>query len=315
MLEILNVVLPVFLVVGSGYALIRTGFYRDGVVDAMIGFATRFAVPCFLFLAMYRLDIGAAFSGALLGSFYGAAIVSFVVAMVLARVLWKRRPGESVVVGFGALFSNSVLLGLPIMERAYGPEELQATFAIIALHAPVCYAVGILTMEFSARDGRPLPEALLRAGKQIVRNELMIGLGLGILANLTGLPLPEPAESALDMVARAALPVALFALGGALTRYSLKAEFGEASMAASCSILLHPFVAWLLAAQVFDLPAPMVHACVLTAAMPTGMNGYVFAVMYNRAIGTAASTVIVGTAAGVATISFWLWFLGDAAIG
>lgn len=315
MLAILNVVMPVFLVVGSGYALVRLRFFSDGVVDTLIGFATRFAVPCLLFMAMYRLDLGAAFDGAHLLSFYAASITCFVVAITLSRRVWKRRPGEAVVVGFGALFSNSVLLGLPVMERAYGAAETEAMLAIIALHAPICYLVGILTMELRARDGRPVPQALLSAGRQIVTNALMVGLGLGVLANLSGLALPGAAEDAIDLVARAALPVALFALGGALTRYSLKREVGEAGMVAACSLILHPLLAWLLTRHVFDLPEPFVRAAVLTAAMPTGLNGYVFATMYNRAIGTAASAVIVGTVFGILTISFWLWFLGGAAIG
>lgn len=315
MLAILNVVMPVFLVVGAGYALVRAHFFADAVVDAMIGFATRFAVPCLLFVSMYRLDLGAAFDGRHLLSFYAAAIASFAVATALSRRLWRRRPGESVVVGFGALFSNSVLLGLPVMERAYGSAEAEATLAIIALHAPICYVVGILTMEMSARDGRPLPAALVNVARQIATNELMIGLGLGMLVNVSGLRLPAPAEDAVALIARAALPVALFALGGALTRYSLKAELGEAGMVAFCSLVLHPTLAWLLAHHVFALPAPFARAAVLIAAMPTGMNGYVFAALYGRAIGTAASAVIVGTTAGILTVSFWLWWLGGAAIG
>lgn len=310
MLAILDTVMPVFLVVGAGYLLVRLRYFPEAVADVMIGFATRLAVPCLLFLAMVRLDLGSAFNGLHLLSFYAAAVASFVSAILLSRLVWRRRPGESVVVGFGALFSNSVLLGLPIMERAYGPAETEAMLAIIALHAPFCYLVGIVTMELSARDGRPLPEALARAGRQVIRNELMIGLGLGIAVNLSGLPLPGAFVDAVDLIARAALPVALFALGGALTRYSLKAEIGEAGMVAACSLLLHPLLAWALARHAFALPEPFVRAAVLTAAMPTGMNGYVFAVMYQRAIGTAASVVIVGTAAAVVTVTFWLWLLG-----
>jgi predicted permease len=45
---------------------------------------------------------------------------------------------------------------------------------------------------------------------------------------------------------------------------------------------------------------------VLLAAMPPGMNIYVFAVMYQRAQALAASAILMATAASVVTISLWL---------
>jgi predicted permease len=67
--------------------------------------------------------------------------------------------------------------------------------------------------------------------------------------------------------------------------------------------------------MVFDLPDAWVRAAVVTAAMPTGMNGFVFASMYGRAQGAAASVVLLGTGAAVVSVTFWLWLLGGAAIG
>ncbi len=61
-------------------------------------------------------------------------------------------------IGFCCLFSNSVLLGLPITERAYGPDALTGNFAIIAFHAPFCYGLGITAMEIvraAAQAARP----------------------------------------------------------------------------------------------------------------------------------------------------------------
>ena len=48
---------------------------------------------------------------------------------------------------FCCLFSNAVMLGLPITERAYGKDALQYNFAIVSIHAPFCYFLGITVME------------------------------------------------------------------------------------------------------------------------------------------------------------------------
>ena len=135
--QILYVVLPVFLVIGGGYAASRSGVFSSSAVDGLMVFTQSFAIPCLLFRALVDLDLGAVFDPRLLLSFYTGAVVAFALGVLGARRLFRRRPGEAVAIGFGALFSNSVLLGLPIMERAYGPEALAPTFAIISIHAPV----------------------------------------------------------------------------------------------------------------------------------------------------------------------------------
>ncbi|MGF1552631.1 MAG: AEC family transporter [Paracoccaceae bacterium] len=310
LLSLFLIVLPVFLVVGAGYAAVRVRAFPDAGVDALVKFATTIAVPVLLFRAIYDLDLARALEPGLLASFYIGALVSFALATLTARKLFGRRPGEAVAVGFCALFSNSVLLGLPIVERAYDDAVMQAAFAIIAFHAPFGYLVGITTMEFARRDGAGLGATVRRVADAMFHNALTIGIVAGFAANLSGLTLPEPATAAVDLLARAGLPVALFALGGVLTRYRPQAALFEAGMATAFSTLAHPAVAWVLATQVFALPSDFTRAAVLIAAMPTGVNGYIFAAMYDRAVPVAASTVLIATATSVLSITFWLWVLG-----
>lgn len=312
MLGVLLIVLPVFLIVGAGYAASRTKLFPDSAVDGLMTFTTKFAIPCLLFQAMYGLDLNGAFDPELLTSFYAGASICFILGIVISRRVWSRRPGEAVAVGFNALFSNSVLLGIAIMARAYGEEALDPMFAIIAIHAPFCYTVGITTMELSRRDGASFLATAKNVLKSVGSNALALGLGLGLLANLLDIALPDFALDSIEMMARAALPAALFGLGGALTRYSLKANIGESSAIATLSLIVHPMIAYGLSRFVFDLPEEFVRAATLTAAMPTGMNGYIFASTYKRALSVSASTILIATVAGVGTISVWLVILGGA---
>jgi predicted permease len=237
-------------------------------------------------------------------------VICFVLGIAGARRLFRRRPGEAVAIGFGALFSNSVLLGLPIMERAYGPDALAPSFAIISIHAPFCYFVGITTMEIARADGAGLVATARAIGRTIFRNALMIALGLGFVVNLSGFDLPGPVRAALDMVADSALPGALFALGGVLTRYALRASLAEAGTITFLSLFLHPAIAYVLSAWVFDLSEAFVRAAVVTAAMAPGVNTYVFASLYARGQAQAASAILLGTGVSVLTVSAWLSLLG-----
>ncbi len=309
-LTLINVVLPVFLVIGAGFAAARSGLFKPSAVDGLMVYAQTFAVPCLLFRGIADLDLGAVFNPGLLISFYAGAFVCFALAIWGERRLFGRRPGESVAIAFGALFSNSLLLGIPIMQRAYGADALAPNFAIIAIHAPLLYLVGITVMEFTRADGRGLAGTAQAVARSMFRNALMIGLALGFAVNLSGIDLPEPVRVAVDMMADSALPAALFGVGGVLTRYAIRAQMGDALLIAGLSLILHPAITYGLSAFAFQLPPEFVRSAVVTASMAPGVNAYVFASLYARGQAQAASVVLLGTAISVLTISAWLALLG-----
>jgi hypothetical protein len=111
------------------------------------------------------------------------------------------------------------------------------------------------------------------------------------------------------MIAGAAIPVALFGLGGVLVRYRIEGDIGPVLMVTIASLILHPLVTWSLATQVFRLDVNDLRSAVVTAAMAPGVNAYVFAHMYGVGKRVNASAVLVATALSIGTAWVWLQFL------
>lgn len=303
-----NVILPVFLVIGFGYVARWRRLISDEQVDGVVWFTQTFAIPCLLFVAIARLDLAQEFDWRLLISFYTGALISFTLGFFGARVLFSRDWEDCVAIGFVALFSNSVLLGLPITERAYGSDALAANYAIIAVHSPICYAVGITTMEMIRNRGGRLRDTARHVLSAMFRNALVIAIGLGFIVNLTGLPMPDVVNQALDMMVRAALPAALFGLGGVLYRYRPSGDLRTISYVVALSLVVHPLITYGLA-RGFGLSTEALRSAVVTAAMAPGVNAYVFANLYGRAKRVAASSVLIGTAGVMVTGWVWLQIL------
>ena len=302
--DLLDVILPVFLVIGFGYLAVWKGLFSDSGVDGLMRFTQTFAIPCLLFRAISGLDLGQNFDLALLGTFYTGATVCFFVGILGARYLFNRDWEDCVAIGFCCLFSNTLLLGLPITERAYGVDALQYNYAIIAVHSPFGYALGITAMEIVRNRGnsaRSLPGKVLRA---MFQNGLIIGISLGLFVNLTGLPMPGVLTDAIDLMVRAALPAALFGLGGVLYRYRPEGDMRAILFVVAISLIVHPAIVWGLAGLA-HLSVPELRSAILTSAMAPGVNAYVFANMYGRARRVAASAVLIAT--GVSILTVWGW--------
>lgn len=309
MQALIDVILPVFLVVGAGYGVVWRGWMSHEAVDALMKFAQNLAIPVLLFLALTRLDLGQVFDWRLLVAFYTGALSGFAAGLLGARFLFGRDWEDAIAVGFVCLFSNSVLLGLAISERAYGTASLSANFAIIALHGPFCYLVGIMAMEGVRARGTGLVHTMTQVVRNLARNPLLIGIGLGAVVNVTALPLPRAFFDGADLLARAGLPTALFGLGGVLFRYRPEGDLKLIAYAVAVSLVLHPTVTWAMG-RALDLDIAEFRAAVVTAAMAPGVNAYIFSNMYGRAQRVAASTVLLATLLCALTAWGWMTALG-----
>lgn len=311
MTALIDVILPVFLVLGFGYVVTWRGMMPEAAVDGVMRFAQNFAVPVLLARSIGRLDLGASYDPGLMISFYTGALISFAIGITAARRVFRRTGPDAVAIGFACLFSNSLLLGVPITERAYGADALAGNFAIISIHSPLLYTIGIVAMEGvrSHGSGAGLGRVGLNALIGVLRTPLVIGIMAGFAIQVfqvtTGQDLPAPVWSAMDMMAASALPAALFGLGGILFRYRPEGDMKAIAMVSGLSLLVHPAIAYGLGRWVFDLDAGLLRSAVITASMAPGVNAYLFANMYGAAKRVAASSVLLATAGSILTI--WMW--------
>lgn len=203
-----EVILPVFIVIGFGYLVAWRRMFNEVAVDGLMRFAQNFAVPVLLFVNVARLDMAENFSIGMWVAFYSGAFASYFIGWGLALYWLKRSPEDAVAIGFCCLFSNSLLLGIPIMERAYGAEALAGNVAIIAIHSPLLYTFGITMMEVTRARGQSLPAGriAMRALSGVLHTPLIIGILCGVAMNLlmqAGLVMPEGFWAAAEMMARA----------------------------------------------------------------------------------------------------------------
>jgi hypothetical protein len=157
------------------------------------------------------------------------------------------------------------------------------------------------------RGGTPL-EALTKITKAMFSNALVIGIALGFAVNLSGLTLPYMVREGLSMIGGSAIPIALVALGAVIYRYKPEGQIGPVVMVMILSLFVHPIVTYSLGSEL-SLSDSQIRSAVITAAVAPGINGYVFANMYNRAKRVAATTILASTLLSIPTVWVWLHIL------
>ena len=238
----------------------------------------------------------------------------------------------AVYVVLGHIYSRVDSSGFGWLEIPYGFPWFQLSIALVLATLPASVVVGrlldnpvtryiatisfgiyvwhYLVMELVRRDGAPLHRALGTASVRIVSNPLLWGILLGVAVNLSKIELIEPVQAFVAMMAAAVTPAALFGLGGALNEYRLADNWGQALSMALLKLVLQPLIAWTLMVPILNVDHEFARYGVLLAAMPSGINAYVFATYYNRGVNVATNTVLISTVLSVLTVSAWLFILG-----
>jgi malonate transporter and related proteins len=112
-----------------------------------------------------------------------------------------------------------------------------------------------------------------------------------------------------EMVGASAVPCALFALGASLAGYPLIGDVPPALVLTVIKVVAHPALVWILAVPILGLEGIWVKVAVVMAAMPSGINVYLFGARYDVAPGVAARTVLLSTVASLVTIPVFLYLL------
>ncbi len=303
MTDLTGIVAPIFGVMALGVLAVKARILDEGAVKGLVSFVFNFAVPILLFRSLAQTELPEDVPWTFLLSFYGGAFAVFGLGVAVGRFGFRRSLAQQAIFGMSAGFSNTVLMGLPILLTAFGPEAALPTFLIIAFHGPTLMPLTTGLIQMDRGNGLSLSRQAGSIALELVKNPIIMGLLAGLALNFSGIPLTGPVDTMAEMVGVSAVPCALFALGASLAGYPLGGELGPALSLVPLKVLLHPLLVWLLAVHVFRVEGVWMQVAVTMAAMPSGVNAYLFGARYQAAAEVAARTILLGTILSVGTIS------------
>lgn len=302
---IIGIVLPVFGVILTGYLVARTRLFDEAAVRGLSNFVFWVAIPALLFRTLARgaVDQGADFSIAY--AYFLACGIHFLIALALGRWALRRDGAEAALMAMGAVFSNTVMLGIPLVLTAFGEEGVAAIMLIIAFHSTILIPMATIAVEIArgSKGGgmRGLTAILPKTLGSLIRNPVVVALAAGLVWSLSGQPLPDLLDRFLDLLGRGAVPCALFALGATMTGYRIAGDLKDSAAIVALKLGVHPLIVWLVATQIFALSPLHTAVATIVAALPVGVNVFILARAYDTYVRRSASAVLISTVLSVLT--------------
>lgn len=287
-LEVAEVVAPVFLLAAIGYGWVRRGWAYD--VEFVTRLSMTLSIPCLIFMALVRSHV----DPRLLRDTVLAALLAYLAVGTLVWMLVRGLDLDLPTYWAPLTFGNTGNLGLPIALFAFGQAGFDFAVVIFAVMAILSFTFGVWVV---AGGGNPLTA---------IREPLVWGTVLGSLFLAFDWTVPDWAGHSLDLVGQMAIPLMLLTLGVAIGRLQPRA-LGRALWLCLAKLAICTAVP-LAIGLVFGLPRLALGVLVLQVATPVAVTSYMLAAKYRARPDEVAGLVVVSTILSVPAIPLLLAF-------
>ncbi|MBY4594446.1 AEC family transporter [Ottowia caeni] len=301
---VLSALLPVVVLIGIGFLVGRMKLIRGEAVRDLSNLVFLVLVQALLFRSMAtaqldRLDLR-------------SVALYYVVAglMFLALLFVQGLNSRSAVLALAAIFSNTLMIGVPLVQLAYGEDGLVHLFTLISMHALVLLTLATVVIELlvareqEAAGGRPrrhIGATVAQAVKNAIFHPVPLPIIAGFLYALTGLGLHPIVERPLKLLGDAFGPVALVLVGVTLAGTAIGAHWRGALLISVLKTVLHPIL-MALAGWAFGVRGLPLAVMVVAASLPVGANVFLFSQRYHKAEDLVTASVAVSAVIALITV-------------
>jgi predicted permease len=304
-----TVALPMFALVGAGYAARRIHLLEAAAITGMNGFVYYFALPALLFVRVAAAPLRTLFDWRLMAAWLAGGLAVFALTVAVSAVVFGHRGATLGVRAFVATFGNIGYMGFPLVLTAFGRDATVPAVLIFVSDVFVIVSLAIAVIEAGLGRGGHWLAVARTIGNGLGRNPVILASGAGALLSLLALPLPAPVQAFGEFLGAAALPCALFALGASLVGRLVVSDVPAVAALVVAKLVVHPLAVWLLATHVFDLDALSMRVAVIEAALPTAVTVFVIAERYDVHVDQTSSAVLLSTLLSVLSVSSLLALL------
>lgn len=307
---VVSALLPVVLLIAVGFLAGRARLVRGESVRDLSNLVFLVLTQALLFRTMASAQIETLDFRPVMHYFWVAGGLFFAMLAIFGG------DSRASVKALAGIFSNTLMIGVPLVGLAYGEAGLVLLFALISLHALVLLSMATLVLEWQvAREqaadsgGMRSPwRTVAQAIQSAVIHPVPLPILVGMAYSLTGWGLHPVIDRPLMLLGNAFGPLALVLVGVTLSQTAVGRQWRAALGLSLVKTVLHPAlmaaVGWLLGLRGLAL-AVMVTA----AALPIGANVFLFSQRYRKEEDTVTSAVAVSTVLALLSITVILSWL------
>ncbi len=301
---VLSSLLPVVFLILVGFVAGRAKLVRQEAVRDLSNLVFLVLTQALLFRTMSSVHLEKLDMRPVFQYFVVAGGLFFVMLMVYGR------DSRASVLALASIFSNTLMIGVPLIGLAYGESGQVLLFTLISLHALVLLTMATLVLELqvaheqASATGEPrhMVKTVGMAIKNAVLHPVPLPILIGLMYAQTGLGLHPIVDKPLQLLGASFGPVALVLVGITLSQTPIGDNFRGALKISVVKTFVHPFL-MAAAGYALGMRGLPLAVMVVAAALPIGANVFLFSQRYQKEEDVVTAAVAVSTVFAMISIS------------
>ena len=301
---VLSSLLPVVFLISMGFLAGRAKLVRQDAVRDLTNLVFLVLAQALLFRTMSSVHLETLDLRPVFQYFVVASALFFIMLMMYGR------DSRASVLALASIFSNTLMIGVPLIGLAYGEPGQVLLFTLISLHALVLLTMATVVLELqmayehAAEHGetRHMLKTVGMAMKNAVLHPVPLPILIGLIYAQTGWGLHPIVDKPLQLLGASFGPVALVLVGITLAQTPVGENFKGAMKISVVKTFVHPM---LMAAAGYAMGMRGLHLTVMVvaAALPIGANVFLFSQRYQKEEDVVTAAVAVSTALALVSVT------------
>jgi malonate transporter and related proteins len=296
--------LPVVVLIAVGFIAGRAGLMSANSVKDLSKLVFTIFLPPLLFRTMVNIEPA---------NLQGKPLLAYVIGMALMYAVMFFAAGRNrraAVLALAASYSNTVMIGIALIQFAYGEQGVAVLLALVAVHSLIMLSLATVVLELvTLREKVGVKAHPIKIMAESVWNTLKQPMIFPIIAGLlyaqTGWGIPSVIDKPLQLLGNAFSPLAVILVGITLAATRVGEHLRIALYLSLLKNVAHPLVVAGvgLALGLQGLPLAVM---IVTASLPIGANVFLFAQRYETALPEVTAAVAVSTGVALITVALAL---------
>lgn len=309
MFEVIGLVSPFFGLILVGYVMGRRSKLTQDQMGWMNFFIIYVALPALFFKLMAKTPVQELANWRFILGTTGVTFLLFMLVLITARFLRRDTLPDAMIQGFAAAYGNIGYMAPGLALTAFGPQAALPVALIFCFDNALHFTMAPMIM--AGAQGQDIGATRLARDvlRSIFTHPFILATIVGVGAAGVGLQLPVAAEHMVDLLANAAAPCALFAMGVTLAQRPLRSVPVELSYIVPVKLIVHPLLVWFALSVLGPFPAVWIYSAMLICALPTATNVFVLAQQYEAWTAKASAAILTTTLLAIVTVSALLYLI------
>ena len=308
MFSVLSITLPFFAIIFLGTIFHITNVFDNNSSKIITKYALYVTLPPFMFTNILKASDELIFNWNFIVCFEIVTIFILILSFLISFFVLKNSKKKSSLFSLNASYPNYGYMGIPLCILAFGEKASIPISLILLIDTIVLLSFTSFFIEFDKK--KSLIVEIFKLFLNMLQNPILLASILGFLFVILNINIPIIFLTVLEILALAATPTALFAIGiNIYNKIEIK-TFNNIFIISILRLIVHPLLIFVIFKYFsYDVPHLWIKVAILASCLPVAGNVFAMSIYYSTFTKSTSGSIFTTTILSTFSVPFILFLL------